>query len=62
MLKIEAERIKAVREGMNMTRAEFADYLGVTRQSVTNWETNKSEPTGPAVRLLLILEEQGNEG
>lgn len=38
------ESIKTFRENKNMTQAELAEKLYVTRQAVSNWETGKSEP------------------
>lgn len=36
--------IKASRENKNMTQSELADRLCVTRQAVSNWENEKTEP------------------
>ena len=38
------ERLAELRIKKNMTQEEFADYMGVTRQSVSKWELNKAFP------------------
>lgn len=38
------ERLSDLRKNKNMTQEEFADYMGVTRQSVSKWEMNKAYP------------------
>lgn len=58
---MQIENIVAIRRSMGMTRAQFADHLGVTRQTVTNWETDKSKPVGIALRLLRMLDNEGRE-
>lgn len=57
-MNINSARVKAIRTKLGMTRVQFAIFCNVTRQTITNWETDKSPPTGAAVRLLLILEER----
>lgn len=57
-MHINSDRVRAVRTNLGMTRVQFAIFCNVTRQTITNWETDKYPPTGAAVRLLLILEEQ----
>ena len=39
-----AQRIKALRNAADMTQAEFAARLGLSRTSVLNWETGRSRP------------------
>lgn len=53
---ISQEQIVAVRQKLAMTREEFADFLDVSVSTVDKWETGKSVPTGPANRLLRLLE------
>lgn len=38
------KNIKLFRERKNITQAELADKLCVTRQAVSNWENGKTEP------------------
>lgn len=44
--------IKEIRKQLDMTQQEFAKELGVTRQSVSNWERDSFKPT-PVVEKLL---------
>ena len=40
-----SERIKALRVSRCMNQVEFAKKLGVTKQSVSNWENNNIQPS-----------------
>ena len=40
-----------------MTQTTFAKYLGVSKKKVEAWENGRTHPTGPAYRLLEILEQ-----
>ena len=35
----------------------FAQWMGVTRQTVSNWENGRFPLTGPALRVLQLIEE-----
>ena len=52
--------IKSIRNKAGMTQAVFAKYLGVSQKTVEAWELGRTHPTGPACRLLDILD-QGKE-
>ena len=54
------EEIRAIRNKSGMTQTVFANYMGVSKKTVEAWETGRTHPTGPAYRLLDILE-QGKE-
>lgn len=53
-------QIKAIRNRAGMTQSVFANYLGVSKKTVEAWELGRTHPTGPAYRLINILE-QGKE-
>ncbi len=55
----DGEWILGIRQSLSMNISQFAEYCGVTRQTVSNWECGRTEPTGPALRMLLLLEERG---
>lgn len=38
------KNIRKFRENKNMTQEDLADKLNVTRQAVSNWETDKTQP------------------
>lgn len=40
--------VKALRERMKKTQAEFAALLGVDQGTISNWEKGKTSPSGPA--------------
>ena len=48
--------IKRVRKEAGMTQTVFANYLGVSKKTVEAWELGRTHPTGPANRLLEMLE------
>lgn len=52
------ERIKALRQALGRTQAEFAADLGLKLRAVTYWEAGAPgrSPTGPALILLHMLE------
>ena len=50
-----AEKIKALRETKNMTQAELAKKLGITRSSVNAWEMGISVPSTQYVVELSSL-------
>ena len=44
--------IKELREGMKMTQERFAAWLGISRYTVTFWETGHRHPSGASKKLL----------
>ena len=50
------EEIKRVRNNAGMTQTVFANYLGVSKKTVEAWELGRTHPTGPANRLIEMLE------
>ncbi len=43
------ERLKALREQLNMTQSDLARRLGLTRSSVNGWEMGISLPSTPII-------------
>lgn len=60
IIKYSNEEIKAIRKKAGMTQAVFAAYMGISPKTVEAWELGRTHPTGPACRLLSILD-QGKE-
>ena len=58
--KYSNEEIRTIRNRAGMTQTTLANYLGVSKKTVEAWEKGRTHPTGPAYRLLEILE-QGRE-
>ena len=44
--------LRAFREAHGLSLAELGERIGVSRQSVSQWELGQTRPGGPAVRLL----------
>lgn len=58
MADLTAETIRAVRQRLGLTQAQFAERLGCSTQAVSFWERGARTPTGlyaRAVRRLLAL-------
>lgn len=45
-------RIKKCRESINLSQEELADKIYVSRQTISNWENNKSYPDINSLKLL----------
>ena len=55
-----SDEVKKIRATTGMSQKTFASYLGVSGKTVEAWELGRTHPTGPAYRLLNILD-QGKE-
>lgn len=53
--KYDNKQIRAIRNKAGMTQSVFACYMGVSIKTVEAWERGRIHPTGPAYRLLSIL-------
>ena len=54
-----AEEIQALREREQVSQTVFAHYLGVSKDSVSQWERGKKHPAGAALKLLSLVEKKG---
>ncbi len=54
VFKIEKPDIKAIRGAMGLTQMQFAALLGISVNTLRNWEQGRREPKGPARVLLLV--------
>jgi putative transcriptional regulator len=52
---IGAAGVKAIRDGTNLSQADFADLIGVSVKTLQNWEQDRRRPTGPAAALLRLF-------
>jgi DNA-binding transcriptional regulator YiaG len=50
--------IKALRKHMGLTQAEFADQVGVRRQTVSEWENGVYEPDRSTTKFLGLIAQQ----
>lgn len=46
------ERLRELRRSMNLTQQEFANRIGITRNTLASYETGKSNPGDAAVSLI----------
>ena len=49
--------VKAIRERLELTQAEFALMIGVSVATLRNWEQGRRQPEGPARALLKVAAE-----
>ena len=50
-----SERLKDLRAENGLTRAQLAEKLNVSRQTVSRWETNNSKPTKRNIKFLCSI-------
>jgi putative transcriptional regulator len=55
------EQIKALRKRECVSQPVFATYLNVTKGMVSAWERGAKSPSGPALRLLSLVDKKGIE-
>jgi putative transcriptional regulator len=55
----EPDEIKALRESQNVSQPIFARYLNTSTSTVQKWENGAKKPSGPAVKLLAIVQKHG---
>ncbi|BEG74974.1 NadS family protein [Achromobacter xylosoxidans] len=54
--KLEPIDVRAIRERVQMSQADFAAAIHVSKRTLQNWEQRHRSPTGPAIALLKIVE------
>jgi putative transcriptional regulator len=54
VFEMRAPDIKAVRDSLKMSQAEFSMMIGVSIRTLQNWEQGRREPDGPARALLNV--------
>lgn len=50
--------VKAIRERLDLTQAEFSTMIGVSIKTLQNWEQGRREPEGPAKALLRVVDKE----
>jgi len=48
--------VKRIRENLHVSQNEFAHMIGVSENTIQNWEQGRRKPEGPAVALLRVTE------
>jgi putative transcriptional regulator len=54
MLHLDHLDIKQIRDGYDLTQAQFAALLGISVRTLRNWEQGRRVPEGPAMVLLRV--------
>ena len=54
-----AEEIRAIRERNRVSQPVFARYLNTSQSTVQKWETGAKRPSGPALKLLSLVQKHG---
>lgn len=55
-------QIRALREREHVSQTVFANYLNVTPNLVSKWERGEKTPSGPALKLLSLVDKHGIAG
>ncbi|MEO5346398.1 MAG: DNA-binding transcriptional regulator [Magnetococcus sp. YQC-9] len=55
------EEIRQLREESHVSQSIFANYLNVSKDSVSQWERGIKRPAGPALKLLSLVAKKGLE-
>ena len=53
------KQLKALREREPVSQTVFANYLNVTPNLVSKWERGEKRPSGPALKLLSLVDRHG---
>lgn len=57
-VEFDNERIRRLRQDLNMTQESFAHEIGVTFATVNRWENGRTTPNKVAQKVLLQLEKK----
>jgi len=55
--RYEVADVKAIRESLSVTQAEFAKALGTSVDTVKSWELKRRNPTGLAAKVLATIQD-----
>ncbi|MBF0478930.1 MAG: helix-turn-helix domain-containing protein [Candidatus Omnitrophica bacterium] len=54
--------IRQMRRRFKLSQAALARFLNVSNSTVQKWEIGEKHPSGPAEKLLYLLDEKGIQG
>ena len=57
--ELSPDEIKALREQNRVSQPVFARYLNTSESTVQKWESGAKRPSGPALKLLGIVQKHG---
>jgi putative transcriptional regulator len=56
VFEYDAIDIRKLRESVDVSQAQFARMIGVSKDTLQNWEQGRRRPRGPAKALLRVFE------
>jgi putative transcriptional regulator len=56
VFRYDAIDIRKLRESVDVSQAQFAKMIGVSKGTLQNWEQGRRRPRGPAKALLRVFE------
>lgn len=56
---LEPMQIKKIREAAHVSQPVFAKYLNTSESTVQKWETGNKQPSGMALKLLVVVQKHG---
>ena len=56
---LKPEDIRRIRKANQVSQAVFAAILGIGKTTVQQWEQGQKKPSGPAQRLLDLIDRKG---
>jgi putative transcriptional regulator len=56
VFKYDAIDIRTLRESVDVSQSQFARMIGVSKDTLQNWEQGRRRPRGPAQALLRVFE------
>lgn len=57
--KYDAEKVRALRERLQLSQAVLASVLNTSVSTVRKWEVGDKKPSGPSQKLLDLIERKG---
>jgi putative transcriptional regulator len=57
----DSEKIRALRDSLQLSQAVLAALLNTSLSTVRKWEVGDKHPSGPSLKLLDLLERKGLE-
>ena len=58
----DSEKIRALRESLNLSQAVLATVLNTSVSTIRQWEVGDKHPSGPSLKLLDLLKRKGLDG
>ncbi|WP_336699140.1 NadS family protein [Pantoea dispersa] len=50
--------VKLIRKNAGLKQVEFAHAMGVSVDLIRSWEQHRRNPTGPALKMLYLIQQQ----